>query len=60
MWMDLQLDLVSLTPQSKHVIAGTADHYVHIREPDLVVDAVKSVVEQHRRAADARARLVRH
>jgi hypothetical protein len=48
MWMEMQLDLVSLTPQSKHVIASTGDHYVHIREPEIVIDAVRDVVEQHR------------
>jgi pimeloyl-ACP methyl ester carboxylesterase len=47
-WMALQLELVSLSRQSRHVIAGTDDHYVHVREPELVIDAVRSIVEQHR------------
>ena len=55
MWMEMQLDLVALTPRSKHVIASTGDHYVHIREPELVIDAVRDIVEQHRLEGDRRA-----
>jgi pimeloyl-ACP methyl ester carboxylesterase len=47
-WMEMQLDLAALTRRSSHVIAGTEDHYVHVREPETVIDAVRSVVEQHR------------
>lgn len=47
-WMALQLELASLSRQSRHVIAATDDHYVHVREPELVIDAVRSIVEQHR------------
>lgn len=54
-WMDMQRDLLALTTRSRHVIAASDDHYVHIREPRLVVDAVRSVVEQHRRERDGRA-----
>ncbi len=48
-WMEMQLDLAALTRRSSHVIAGTDDHYVHVREPETVIDAVRNVVEQHRR-----------
>jgi pimeloyl-ACP methyl ester carboxylesterase len=50
MWMALQRDLVALTPRSQHLIATTNDHYVHIQEPGMVIDAVRGVVEQHRLA----------
>jgi pimeloyl-ACP methyl ester carboxylesterase len=52
-WMDLQLELAALTRRSRHVIAGTEDHYVHVHEPETVIDAVRSVVEQHRREGGA-------
>ncbi|MEX2495184.1 MAG: alpha/beta hydrolase [Woeseia sp.] len=55
MWMDMQLDLATRTPRSRHVIAATADHYVHILEPEIVIDAVRAVVEQHRLEANQRA-----
>jgi pimeloyl-ACP methyl ester carboxylesterase len=52
MWMEMQLELAALTRRSRHVVAATDDHYVHIREPETVIDAVRSVVEQHRREGD--------
>jgi pimeloyl-ACP methyl ester carboxylesterase len=55
MWMEMQLDLVALTQRSKHVIASTGDHYVHVREPGLVIDAVRDIVDQHRLEGDGRA-----
>ena len=54
MWMEMQLDLVASTGRSKHVIASTGDHYVHIREPGIVIDAVRDIVEQHRLEGDGR------
>jgi pimeloyl-ACP methyl ester carboxylesterase len=48
MWMDMQLELAARTRHSRHVIAATDDHYVHIREPKTVIDAVRGVVEQYR------------
>lgn len=61
MWMAMQIDLAALTRRSSHVIAKTEDHYVHVREPETVIGAVRSVVEQHRRAmaGNAAARLPR-
>lgn len=60
-WMEMQLDLAALTRRSSHVIAATEDHYVHVREPETVIDAVRDLVEQHRReeGGDAGARAVR-
>ncbi len=48
MWMEMQRDLATRAPRSKHVIARTGDHYVHVREPQIVIDAVRGIVEQHR------------
>ena len=50
-WMELQQELAALTRRSQHVIATTEDHHVHIVEPETVIDAVRGVVEQHRRDA---------
>jgi pimeloyl-ACP methyl ester carboxylesterase len=47
-WMEMQLELATRTRHSKHVIAATDDHYVHIREPETVIHAVREVVEQYR------------
>jgi pimeloyl-ACP methyl ester carboxylesterase len=53
-WMGLQRELAALTPRSRHLLASTGDHYVHIREPDMVVEAVRGVVEQHRHGGPQR------
>lgn len=59
-WMEMQVELAALAPRSTHVIAATDDHYVHVREPDVVIDAVQKVVEEHRiRAGTADARATR-
>jgi len=50
-WMELQSELVALAPRSEHVIARTGDHYIHVREPDTVIGAVRGVVEQHRQGS---------
>lgn len=47
-WMDLQRDLATRTSRSQHVIAGTGQHYVHVYEPDTVIDAIRRVVTLHR------------
>ncbi|MGH8196425.1 MAG: alpha/beta fold hydrolase [Woeseiaceae bacterium] len=52
MWMEMQLELAARARRSTHVIAATDDHYVHIREPETVIEAVRAVVEQHRREED--------
>src|SRR5215211_3421398 len=41
---ELQADLASLVPNSRHVIAERSGHYIHQAEPDLVVDAIRQVV----------------
>ena len=52
-WMELQQELAALTRRSQHVIATTGDHNIHITEPETVIEAVRGVVQQHRRAATA-------
>lgn len=52
-WMELQQELARLTRRSQHVIAATEDHHIHIAEPQTVIDAVRGVVEQHRRESAA-------
>jgi pimeloyl-ACP methyl ester carboxylesterase len=52
MWMEMQLELAARTRRSRHVIAATDDHYVHIREPETVINAVRGVVEKYRREGE--------
>ncbi|MEV0588755.1 alpha/beta hydrolase [Nonomuraea sp. NPDC050310] len=36
-------DLAGRSAQGRHVLAGTGDHYVHLREPHLVAEAIAAV-----------------
>lgn len=45
-WLDLQRDWATRSPKGKQIVAANSGHYIHNDEPALVIDAVKSVVEQ--------------
>ena len=45
-WMDMQVELVRRAARGTHVIAATDDHYVHLSQPQLVIDTIKDVVER--------------
>jgi pimeloyl-ACP methyl ester carboxylesterase len=49
-WRDLQADLSALSTNSRHIIAEGSSHYVHLDQPDVVVDAIKWVVDEVRRS----------
>ncbi len=42
-WRELQGQLASLTPRSKQVVAAYSGHYVHLDQPHLIEDAIRSV-----------------
>jgi pimeloyl-ACP methyl ester carboxylesterase len=44
----LQADLANLSTDSTHITAETAGHYVHVDEPQLVIDAIIQLVEDIR------------
>jgi pimeloyl-ACP methyl ester carboxylesterase len=39
-WREAAADLVALRPQTPHITATDSDHFIQIRQPDLVVAAV--------------------
>ena len=45
----LQIDLLSLSRNSKQIIAKQSGHYIQLEEPALVTDAIKEVVNAVRR-----------
>lgn len=45
-WQDLQVDLARLSSNSTHIIARKSGHYIHRDEPELVIAAVRRVVER--------------
>ena len=44
-WQAEQRRLVTLVPDAKQVIARKSGHYVMIEQPDLVIDAIRNVVD---------------
>jgi pimeloyl-ACP methyl ester carboxylesterase len=47
-WLELQEELAALSTNSIHTIAEDSPHAIHLYYPDLVVDAIRTVVEQLR------------
>jgi hypothetical protein len=47
-WRDLQADLLRLSSNSRHLIAPTPDHYLHVAYPDGVLCAMSDVVRSVR------------
>jgi len=47
-WTRLQSQLVALSSQSRHVIAGKSGHMVHMSEPDLVATEILALVRRLR------------
>ena len=44
-WATAQDQLASLLPDARHVIAEESGHGVHVEQPELVIEAVRQVVE---------------
>jgi pimeloyl-ACP methyl ester carboxylesterase len=44
-WRKGQDELAALLPDAHHIVATESDHYIQIEQPDLVIDAVRAVVE---------------
>jgi len=50
-WRGLQDALAALVPGAQHVIAAKSGHDIQLTEPDLVITAVRQVVDAARRGA---------
>jgi pimeloyl-ACP methyl ester carboxylesterase len=50
-WRELQDALVALVPGARHVVATKSGHIIQVTEPDLVITAVRQVVEAVRRGS---------
>jgi len=52
LWDTLQAELARLSPQGTRMIAPRSGHYVQRDEPEIVIDAVRQVVERVRAASN--------
>ncbi|MGH3042440.1 MAG: alpha/beta fold hydrolase, partial [Gaiellaceae bacterium] len=48
-WPKVQDELVTLEPQSPHILATGSDHYVQIHDPDLTISTIALIFERARR-----------
>jgi pimeloyl-ACP methyl ester carboxylesterase len=48
-WQEQQRQLLPLSSHSRQMVAQHSGHYIHLEEPELVVNAIRSVVELARR-----------
>jgi pimeloyl-ACP methyl ester carboxylesterase len=44
-WQSAQEGLAGLLPDARHVIATESEHYIQLQQPELVIDAVRDVVD---------------
>lgn len=44
-WQTAQDGLAGLLPDARHVIATESEHYIQLQQPELVIDAVREVVD---------------
>ena len=54
-WLELQRDLAAQSAHSTHVIADGSGHFVHLDRPEVVVDAIRHVVDVARRPGISRS-----
>jgi hypothetical protein len=48
-WHAAQDALTTLAPNARHKIATQSSHYIQVQEPQLVIDAIRQVVDAVRR-----------
>jgi len=53
-WEKMQEELAHLSTRGTQVIAKGSAHYIQIDRPDIVIDAVRSIVDQSRNATSTK------
>jgi pimeloyl-ACP methyl ester carboxylesterase len=48
LWSPMQEDLLKMSTRSKHVLAAKSGHFVMLAQPDVVVEAIKELVNEYR------------
>ena len=44
-WGELQQELLELSTNSQHIVGDQSGHYIHHDQPELVIDAIRKVLE---------------
>jgi pimeloyl-ACP methyl ester carboxylesterase len=56
LWGHLQDEIATLVPHSKHATANRSGHNIHHQQPQLVISAIRRVVQAVRHPATWKAR----
>lgn len=56
-WSELQRELADRAPGARQILADRSGHYIQYDQPDVVVDAIREVVEEIRQRLDAQYRI---
>ncbi|MES2503710.1 MAG: alpha/beta hydrolase [Myxococcota bacterium] len=49
-WPELQLELVQLSSNSRHLIAKESGHMIPLYQPQIIVDAIRDMVQDYRKS----------
>jgi pimeloyl-ACP methyl ester carboxylesterase len=55
-WQQMQNELAQLSTRSTHITAKNSGHYVQLDRPDVVVDAIRKIVDQARTGRESEIR----
>lgn len=44
-WQEMQAELLSLSSNSRQVVATESEHSIHLQQPELVIDAIRDILE---------------
>ncbi|MBI4006747.1 MAG: alpha/beta hydrolase [Gammaproteobacteria bacterium] len=54
LWLDLQSELAVRGPRHAHIVAARSGHYIHLDQPQLVIDAILEVIQaSHQRRKES-------
>ncbi|HEY4723711.1 MAG TPA: hypothetical protein VII92_17785, partial [Anaerolineae bacterium] len=59
-FQQMQSELTAQSPCGKRIVVEKSGHYIHIDQPELVIDAIREVVEAARRRYVSRARVIQN
>lgn len=52
LWLELQTELALQSPRHAHIIAGESGHHIHLDQPQLVLAAIRNVIDAARLTRD--------
>ena len=54
LWGEMQTDLLKMSTRSRHVLASRSGHFIMLDQPEVVLEAIRELVNQSRGRTEAR------